>query len=243
MGGIQLVDLLCAILWQVAVFQQNLTSKLIVETVRAHAFASIGSVVELGCGSGWITSELLDYFDTSTSFCLSDISEEAIRSAQSRLKGVANCDFRVGPGLDPWTSSRFDLIINDIAGIADEIATNSDWYNGVPFSAGSDGLKNSVETLSRVSSFLNSVDSCYVVPLISLSRVDAHRELLQSTFDMLHFGREVWWPLPDTLAKNRNLLSRLADEKTISIREKYGKTLASTQVCIAMRPIVYGGLH
>ena len=127
-----------------AVFTPNLTSKLLVKAVIGRVGTLSGHVLEIGCGSGWITEQIgAEIQAEKAKFFLSDLSEEAIELAQNNLKTtIPNAVFRVGSGLKPWVDSQFDLIINDVAGISDAIAKISPWYVGVPCDAGDDGLAN-----------------------------------------------------------------------------------------------------
>ena len=190
-------------------------------------------IVELGCGGGWITNQLISKYGTENlRYLLSDISEEAIDEAsKSLIPPLFSEDLKVGDGFTPWVGQKFDLIINDIAGIADEIAIASDWYNGVPFSAGADGLLNTRKVLSELHSYLNP-NGVFVAPVISLSNVTEYRELLAETFNVVIYDFKTLWPLPESLSCQRALLRKLEEEKKIVLEEKYGKLLAFTEVCI-----------
>jgi methylase of polypeptide subunit release factors len=190
-------------------------------------------VLELGCGSGWITKQLLEKFgDQSHNWLLSDISEEAIVESNTNLvPPLQTRDLRVGDGFSPWVGQKFDFIINDIAGIADEIAIASDWYNEVPFKAGADGLLNTRNVLADLRRYLNP-DGVFIAPVISLSNVGEYQELLAQTFDEVIFENKTPWPLPESLSVQSALLQKLKKDKNIILEEKYGKLLAFTEVCI-----------
>jgi methylase of polypeptide subunit release factors len=217
----------------VAVFQPNLTSKLLLKAALKHLNVKYRDVLELGCGSGWITKQLLDEFGHQThNWFLSDISEEAIVESNTNLvPPLETRDIRVGDGFSPWVGDKFDFIINDIAGIADEIAIASDWYNGVPFKAGVDGLSNTRNVLADLRSYLNP-NGVFVAPVISLSNVAEYRELLSQTFDEVIFENKTPWPLPESLSVQSALLQKLKKDENIILEEKYGKVLAFTEVCI-----------
>ena len=219
--------------WVVAVFQPNLTSKLLLKAALKHLNVQYRDVLELGCGSGWITKQLLDEFGHQThNWFLSDISEEAIVESNTNLvPPLETRDIRVGDGFSPWVGDKFDFVINDIAGIADEIAIASDWYNGVPFKAGVDGLLNTRNVLADLRSYLNP-NGVFVAPVISLSNVVEYRELLSQTFGEVIFENKTPWPLPESLSVQSALLQKLKKDENIILEEKYGKVLAFTEVCI-----------
>ena len=216
-----------------AVFQPNLTSKLLLKAGAKHLNVQYRDVLELGCGSGWITKQLLEKFgDQSHNWFLSDISEEAIVESNTNLvPPLQTRDLRVGDGFSPWVGKKFDFIINDIAGIANEIAIASDWYNGVPFKAGADGLLNTRNVLADLRRYLNP-DGVFIAPVISLSNVGEYQELLSQTFDEVIFENKTPWPLPESLSVQSALLQKLKKDKNIILEEKYGKLLAFTEVCI-----------
>ena len=161
-----------------AVFTPNLTSKLIVKTIKEIGSTLNGHILEVGCGSGWITEQIVAEFHVSNAkFFLSDVSIEAIELAQNKLQiSVPNAVFKVGSGLKPWVDSQFDLIINDVAGISDAIAEISPWYVGVPCDAGDDGLANTREILNDVNNQLKN-KGLYITPVISLANAIEHRKL------------------------------------------------------------------
>jgi len=217
----------------VAVFEPNLTSKLLLKATLKHLDTDCKNVVELGCGGGWITNQIISQFGTEKhEYRLSDISGEAIAEATKLLvPPLRTRDLMVGDGFSPWVGQKFDFVINDIAGIADEIAVASDWYNGVPFSAGSDGLMNTEKVLSELQLFL-APNGVFIAPIISLSNVSKYKEMLLQTFNEVVFESKTPWPLPDSLAAQSDLLQKIEKEQNISLEHKYGKVLAFTEVCI-----------
>ena len=80
-------------------------------------------------------------------------------------------DLRVGSLFDPWHKEKFDLIISDVASISSKIASLSDWYQGVPYDTGADGLKQVGKLLPLVASHMR-VGGCFVIPYISLSNYE-----------------------------------------------------------------------
>lgn len=219
-----------------AVFTPNLTSKLIVKTIKEIGSTQNCHILEVGCGSGWITEQIAAEFHVrNAKFFLSDVSKEAIEIAQVKLQTcVPNAVFRVGSGLEPWVGSKFDLIINDVAGISDAIAEISPWYVGVPCDAGDDGLANTREILSDVNKQLKN-KGCYVTPVISLANAIEHRKLLESIFDSVKYLHRVWWPIPEEIVNHASILDDMEKNFGIETQEKYGKRLAYTEVAICER--------
>ena len=216
-----------------AIFTPNLTSKLLLKSGTKVLENTVGAVLELGCGSGWITEKLIsDHGTTEHKYWLSDISDEAINFAlKSLIPPLTTENFAVGKGMSPWKDRQFDVIVNDIAGISDGIAEISDWYEGVPFRAGMDGLENTREVLAGISQYLAS-DGVYIAPIISLSDVVSYKALLANVFNDVIFEGRTFWPMPDKIVENHQLLNQLRRDGHITLQEKYSKLLAFTEVCV-----------
>lgn len=219
-----------------AVFTPNLTSKLIVKAIKGIGSTLKGHILEVGCGSGWITEQIAAEFHVSNAkFFLSDVSIEAIELAQNKLQtSVPNAVFKVGSGLKPWVNSQFDLIINDVAGISDAIAEISPWYVGVPCNAGDDGLANTRGILNDVNNQLKN-EGTYITPVISLANAIEHRRLLEGIFDSVKYLHRVWWPIPEEIVNHASTLDDMEKYFGIETQEKYGKRLAYTEVAICER--------
>ncbi len=218
----------------VTVFQPNLTSRVLLKAAESVVSRVDGSILELGCGSGWISRSLIESCNVDPAVVhLSDISNLATSEAESNLENIVpRANIKTGDGLEPWFGSKFGLIINDIAGISDQIAAVSDWYRDIPYAAGTDGLSNSRNILSKVRSYLTPT-GIYIVPLISLSDTTAHMDLLVSEFRTVSVFGTTWWPLPENLADEiEGLGHKFVDASGITLRKKYGKTLAFTEVAI-----------
>ena len=220
-----------------AIFTPNLTSKLLLKSGTKVLDNKTGNVLELGCGSGWITEKLiLDHGTSEHKYWLSDISEEAINnSMQNLIPPLANENFAIGSCFEPWINRQFDVIVNDIAGISDGIAELSDWYKGVPFKAGMDGLDNTREVLANISSFLSN-DGIFIAPIISLSNMVAYTALLDDIFYEVNFEYRTFWPMPDAILEERELIQELRREGQIFLEEKYSKLLAFTEICVCRNP-------
>ena len=145
----------------VTVFQPNLTSRVLLKAAESVVSRVDGSILELGCGSGWISRSLIESCNVDPAVVhLSDISNLATSEAESNLENIVpRANIKTGDGLEPWFGSKFGLIINDIAGISDQIAAVSDWYRDIPYAAGTDGLSNSRNILSLIA-LTTELQSC-----------------------------------------------------------------------------------
>ncbi len=216
-----------------AIFTNNLTSRLLLKSALECLDQPRARILEIGCGSGYISAELIasGKCDGKESY-LSDVSTEAVEFAIKKLNNlVPPQNFRVGRCLDPWDEEKFDLIISDVAGISNSIAEISSWYQGVEFEAGEDGLTNTLEVVREAKKNLNS-SGILIFPILSLTDRTKLRQELNIAFPKWHESKETKWPLPDDIAVRSELLQRLSSDGNISVEHKYGQLLASTSIAV-----------
>ena len=216
-----------------AIFANNLTSRLLLKSASENLGSAGERVLEIGCGSGYISAELISCGKCSgQESYLSDISDEAVEFAIEKLKNSVPLEnFRVGRCLDPWDGEKFDLIISDVAGISNSIAEISSWYQGVEFDAGEDGLSNTLEVARDAKRYLTT-SGILIFPILSLSDRSRLRAELNLVFPNWNESKETKWPLPADIAKRSELLQRLNSEGLIFVEEKYGQVLASTSIAV-----------
>ena len=218
-----------------AIFKKNLTSKIL----SGEAIKVLNSsdqkekkILEIGCGDGNITQFLIDNQLGNNQFYCSDISEEAIDSAKKNIV-YDKINLKAGAFFDPWKNfhQSFDLVITDVSSISEPVADKSDWYNGVTSDCGENGLKNVKIILDDVNFFLNK-DGYFILPVISLCRLDELYELLKKKFNFVSYSEKVEWPLPEFFKKNIHKFDHLIKKKIISVEYKFGAYLAFTKVAI-----------
>jgi SAM-dependent methyltransferase len=217
-----------------AVFNPNLTSKLLLKSSASLLAEKSGDVLELGCGSGWITGQLLlrDRAQAGNEYWMSDISQEAVDVAKKNyIPPLSEENFAVGNGLDPWLGRSFDVIISDIAGISEPLAKCSSWYEGIPCETGIDGLDNARRLMTRLMNHLNE-GGLFITPIISLTDTVEHLALLRSNFSQVHVENRKYWPLPEDLLVHNHLIQELRLRGQIDVEAKYGKLLAYTEIAL-----------
>src|SRR2546422_2104021 len=101
------------------------------------------TVLALGCGSGIVGVVLAKLLPPITHVCASDLSAAAVRLARHNAarNGVA-VDCRPGSLFEPWPGERFDMIVDDVAGVSEPVppAAGGDPPRG-PGGAGQDGTR------------------------------------------------------------------------------------------------------
>ena len=57
---------------------------------------------------------------------------------------------------EPWSGSKFDVIVDDISGVAQEMAAVSPWFDGVPCDSGRDGTSLVVDIIRAAPGILRA---------------------------------------------------------------------------------------
>jgi len=211
-----------------AIFKENLTSKVLQETAIKVISKSKKklNILEVGCGNGNITNYIIKHKKKNHFFHLSDISKNAIDECKEKIK-YKLCIFKTGKWLKPWNAKKFDIIICDISAISDYIAKESDWYKGVTCNAGSDGLKNIKIILKNLKNNLKK-NGRFILPIISLSNEKKLKNELNKTFESISYSKKINWPLPAFFEKNILKYKNLEKKGHINYINKFGVKIAYT---------------
>jgi len=167
-------------------FKPNLTTKLLAEAVEVQEG---DSVLELGCGVGPLS--IYAARKGAAKVIAVDIMPQACECARRNveLNGVADrVEVRNGSLFEPVQGMKFDVIIDDVSGMSEEIARISPWYPDTIPAGGADGTEQTVEMLEQASDYLNDKGQLYF-PVISLSNwrktLDLARNLFGSTVELV----------------------------------------------------------
>ena len=125
-------------------FEPNLTSNLIADAIETINLEG-KSILDLGCGCGTLglsltkhNPSLIDFSDISSGAiddCILNIKNFKTNSKKIELNAIkSNCFDNI------HTNKKYDIIINDVSGISEEIAKLSPWFLNAPCESGSDGL-------------------------------------------------------------------------------------------------------
>ncbi len=212
------------------VFRPTYTSELFIKAMRAHGRGA-SSVLDLGCGSGVVGIALARMGLVAPPLCASDVSAEAVSLARRNAEryGIA-IDARSGSLFEPWAGTRFDYIVDDVSGIAEEVARLSPWFgDAVPCASGDDGTALTCTVLREASMHLTH-DGALLIPVISLSAGARILEVAHACFARVERVSEQRWPLPDELGPHVERLRALRAEGRITFEEKFGMVLCTTAV-------------
>jgi len=219
------------------VFTPNTTTNLLIDGVKSKITEPV-TLLDLGCGTGVVGVALHIHALVKSPVYASDLSEPGVVCSRINFERY-NCDadVRVGSLFQPWSGNKFDVIVDDISGIAQSVAEVSPWFPGVPCDTGADGVDLVVNIISNAKNHLNE-GGCLFFPVLSLSNVDKIIEAAQKNFFKVELVGRQDWPLPKELHEHLPLLRKLSQEGSIKLQEKFGMVLCYTEVYCASSPIV-----
>ena len=211
------------------IFQKNLTSKLLVDTLVDLEMTPETRCLDLGCGDGNIVLEVAQQKNLSK-VCGSDVSEIAIELASHNASeaGVQG-DFRRGDSFSPWQGEKFDVISCDVAAISRTIADISDWYDGVDCDTGEDGLKLIAPVIDQAKDYLEE-GGIFVIPAISLANEGQLLAHLENNFRDVQAVAKKEWPMPGPIMDKLKSAQLPVASDNWTIAEKFGLFIAHTSV-------------
>jgi release factor glutamine methyltransferase len=219
------------------VFYPTSTTVLLLRAARkAVAGSHPRSVLDLGCGTGIVAVALAKHLPAGAAVCASDLSPAAAALAQrnSERNGVS-VQCRSGSLFEPWRGQRFDLIVDDVAGVAEPFDRLSGWYPpAVPGAAGADGTRWVIEVLDQSPGFL-AEGGQLVFPVLTLSREQPILERARARYAKVELLEEQWYPLNDQLLEHLSLLQERAAAGDIRI-EKRGSRWCWATMIYSARP-------
>jgi len=216
------------LLWSEGVFRPTETSKLLYEA-SLNKVKENSKVLDLGCGTG-VLGIALKRYKPNFHLYASDIDMPAIEVCRKNLrKHKIEATLKQGSMFDCWNNGLFDLIINDISGIAESVASISPWFDGVSCSSGIEGDRLTCDIIKKSHNFLANSGKL-ILPIISLSNTEKILDILAGSFNNTKkiISRE--WPLPNDLYDKRSILDELKSKKIISFEEKFGMLVAKTEI-------------
>ena len=217
------------------VFDPNTTTELLINAVK-KTISKPKKMLDLGCGTGVVGLSLWLEGLAKEPIFASDLSEPSISCSQENFRRYeCEADIRCGALFEPWGDEKFDVIIDDISGISQEIAPISPWFGGVPCDTGSDGTDLVLDILSNSSKYL-AKDGYFFFPVLSLSNVDDILKESKESFSIVKLIERQEWPLPKELEEHMPLLQKLSARKSIKLEERFGMVLCYTEVYLAKEP-------
>ena len=216
------------------VFVPTGTTKVLAEAVYSYV-SKPGKLLDLGCGSGAVGITLHKMGVVEAPLYASDISEEAVGCTKKNAFSndctvIAKC----GSLFDPWQNDRFDYIVDDVAGIAQEVAQNSPWYANVSCESGADGTFLVCEIIREASNYLNP-GGLFFFPAISLSDCNAILSAAHNNFSHVKQLSHTEWPLPKEMYVHLEMLERLKKQRFVDFIDKFGMVVCCKDIYVAYK--------
>lgn len=218
--------------WNINTFKPTATSSFLIKAICQDATCEVDSLLDLGCGIGVVGLTLMKHKIAKNLFA-SDVSKNAVKLTieNSKLNNI-KISARVSDAFYEWEGHKFDIIANDISGVAEVIAQNSSWFKNIPTSAGDDGTANTIHVIKNAKSRLNDGGVLYF-PVISLSDEQKIIDCANKHFKNVRKLSSNGWFAPDDLAQKTELLRQHKELGHINFEDKFGKIICYTDIYCA----------
>jgi len=215
------------------VFQPNTTTHLLAE----HMIDLKGkTVLDLGCGAGPIA--VLAALRGAQKVYAVDIMEEACNAARENaaLNAVSDrIEVLRGDLFQPLKGLTFDVIIDDVSGMAESVSRFSPWYPKEIPTGGPDGTVPTIQMLRESPAHLNE-DGYLLFPVLSLARTTLILATAREVFhDKLHRVASKNIPFCKELEKNIELMFKLKNEGLIDFVQKRSRYIWQLDIYRASR--------
>ena len=219
------------------VFYPTSTTVLLLRAARRALVHRPRSVLDVGCGCGIVAIVLAKCLPPEAQVCASDLSEAAVRLAIHNVSRTGvKVDCRRGSLFEPWAGTLFDLIVDDVAGVAEPLARVSGWYpEGVPSQAGRDGTRWILDVLAQAPDHL-SPGGRFIFPVLTLSREAAVLEAARARFATVELVDEQWYPLTEELLAHFPLVEELVADGSIRVEKRGSRWCWATLIYSATGP-------
>ena len=211
------------------VFQPTSTTNILLKSCF-KIIKKPGKILDLGCGCGVVGFSLFKKNKTTSPLYFSDLSISAIKDVNINAKfHKTKVISKQGSLFDPWENIKFDYIINDVAGISEEVAKISSWYKFVSCESGKNGTKLVNRIIKDSKKYLKKNGSLFI-PLISLSNEEMIKNQMSKYYKKIKLIDFIDWPLPKDMYQHIDLLYKLKKQKKINFEEKWGIIICRTSV-------------
>jgi ribosomal protein L11 methylase PrmA len=217
---------------QSGVFKPTATTRFLIDSILNHVVQP-GSVLDLGSGSGVVGISLFIQKIVESPLYSSDYSKPAIESITENCKKYnVPVEARHGSLFEPWKNHKFDYIVDDISGIAKDVAMISPWFDKIPCDSGDDGTVLTNKVLEQAPNYLTSKGILFF-PVISFSDTEKIVSCARNNFSHVELIRREEWPLPKEMEKHLPEIKKARDRGYIQLKEVFGMIVCTTEIYLA----------
>jgi methylase of polypeptide subunit release factors len=211
-------------------FVPTSTSEVLLENI-VNDNQELGKTLDLGTGIGFVILMLkLIRGDLIKECFASDLSVTNISYCkQNSINLKVPVEIKQGSLFQPWKNYKFDTIINDVSGVVPLIAEQSGWFKGVPIDCGSDGADLTVKIINEASNHLSEGGKIYT-PVLSLQNEKRIYQAIADNGFQYKTLSSHYWPVPDGVAQNVEMLDSLTKNDVVRIDKKFGKLFWYTTI-------------
>ncbi|MDH4132886.1 MAG: methyltransferase [Gemmatimonadota bacterium] len=219
------------------VFVPTSTTTLLLAAVRKSVNPNWTSALDLGCGSGVVAVVLKKLILPDAAVSASDISEEAVALTRQNAgrHGLA-IECRAGSLFEPWSGRRFDVIVDDVAGMSEPVARLSRWYPPqIRSDAGESGTRWIVPILEQAPRHL-TIGGEIFFPVLTLSHEAEILRAAESSFARVELITEQWYPLSGELLNHWAVVEDLMARGMVTLQKRGSRWLWATKIYRATNP-------
>lgn len=210
------------------VFEPNLTTRLIAENVPIPAGSR---VLDLGCGIGPIA--IISALKGAGQVIGVDIMAEACEYARENveLNGMTHKVQIIHSNLfEALKDETFDLIIDDVSGMAEGVSRISPWYPQTIPTGGPDGTGPTIQMLAEAREHLRPGGLMYF-PVLSLAAAPKILEAARKLYgESLEPVAQKWVPFCDEFKENMPLMQQMKADGLIDYTTKRSRHLWSLEI-------------
>lgn len=214
-------------LWPNRVFLPTTTSECLAEYLLNIEGET---VVDLGCGSGFL-SILAAKLGAKKVYALDFLKDACdLTMKNAELNGVADVIIcKQGDLFEAMEGIRAETIVNDVSGVAEDLARISGWFPEPIPTGGPDGADLAVRMFDAAPNHLLP-NGRVIFPLISLSNEERILDAARANFKEITQLHQRRFPLPPALSKNPEIMEKILTNKQFRLSKRGSRWLWELRV-------------